>query len=248
MNDVRAADAPRERPVRTHDALVCIPTYSERENLPSLIEEILHTAPVDVLVVDDNSPDGTGRVAELIAEREPRVHVLHRAGKLGLGTAYVEAFRWGLVRGYRMLLEMDADFSHQPRYLPELLRAADHADLVLGSRYVDGGGTENWGLARQGISRGGSWYARTILGLPFRDLTGGFKVFRREVLEAIGLESVQTTGYAFQVELTYRAWKKGFRIKEVPIVFYERTSGRSKMDARILAEAIAKVWSIRFSG
>lgn len=235
------------RPRRLHDALVCLPTYNERENLPSLIDEVLHTAPVDVLVVDDNSPDGTGRVAELIAEREPRVHVLHRAGKLGLGTAYIAAFRWGLERGYRLLLEMDSDFSHQPRYLPELLRAADDVDLVLGSRYVQGGGTENWGAVRRGISRGGSLYARTILGMPFRDLTGGFKVFRREVLEAVGLENVQTTGYAFQIELTYRAWRKGFRVREVPIIFYERLAGRSKMDHRILAEAVAKVWSIRFS-
>jgi dolichol-phosphate mannosyltransferase len=231
-----------------HAALVCLPTYNERENLASLVEEILATAPVDVLVIDDNSPDGTGRVADLIARKEPRVHVLHRPGKLGLGTAYVEGFRWGLARGYRLLIEMDADFSHQPRYLPELMRAAETHDLVLGSRYVEGGGTENWGLLRRGLSRGGSVYARSILGLPFRDLTGGFKVFRREVLEAIDLGSVETTGYAFQIELTYRAHKKGFRIKEVPIVFYERVSGRSKMDKHVVAEAIAKVWSIRFSG
>lgn len=236
------ADAPQ------HAALVCLPTYNERENLGSIIDEILHTVPVDVLVIDDNSPDGTGRVADLLAKREPRVHVLHRPGKLGLGTAYIAGFRWGLRHGYRLLLEMDADFSHQPRYLPELLRAAEGADLVLGSRYVEGGGTENWGLVRRGLSRGGSVYARSILGVPFRDLTGGFKVFRREVLEAIDLETIQTTGYAFQIELTYRAWKKGFRIKEVPIVFYERTAGRSKMDGAVIAEAIAKVWSIRFSG
>ena len=229
-------------------ALVCLPTYNERENLASLVEEILHTAPVDVLVIDDNSPDGTGRVADLIVEREPRVHVLHRSAKLGLGTAYLAGFRWGLARGYRMILEMDADFSHQPRYLPELLRAADNADLVLGSRYVDGGGTENWGAVRRGLSRGGSLYARRILGVPIRDLTGGFKLFRREVLEAIDLDTVGTTGYAFQIELTYRAFKKGFRIREVPIVFYERVSGRSKMSLEIVAEAVTKVWSIRFSG
>lgn len=230
-----------------HDALVCLPTYNERENLPSLIEEILHTAPVDILVIDDNSPDGTGGVADLIAEREPRVTVLHRASKLGLGTAYVSAFQHGLAKGYRLLFEMDADFSHQPRYLPELLRAVEGADLVLGSRYIPGGGTENWGIARKAISRGGSLYARTVLGLPFRDVTGGFKCFRREVLEAIDLESVKTTGYAFQIELTYRAHKQGFRICEVPIVFFEREAGRSKMDGGIIAEAVTKVWSMRFS-
>ena len=230
-----------------HDALVCLPTYNERENLPSLIDEILRTAPVDILVVDDNSPDGTGRVAELIGEREPRVKVLHRPSKLGLGSAYVAAFRQGLAQGYRLLFEMDADFSHQPRYLPELLRAAESADLVLASRYIPGGGTENWGFARKAISRGGSLYARTVLGLPFRDVTGGFKCFRREVLEAIDLETVQTTGYAFQIELTYRAHKQGFRIREVPIVFFEREAGRSKMDGAIIAEAVAKVWSMRFS-
>jgi dolichol-phosphate mannosyltransferase len=231
-----------------HQTLVCLPTYNERENLASLLDEILHTAPVDVLVIDDNSPDGTGRVADLLAQREPRVRVLHRPRKLGLGTAYVEAFRWGLAHGYSFLVEMDADFSHQPRYLPELLRAADSADLVLGSRYVDGGGTENWGLLRRGLSRGGSLYARSILGLPFRDLTGGFKLFRREVLEAIDVDTVASTGYAFQIELTYRAYKKGFRVKEVPIVFYERIAGRSKMDRGVVAEAIKTVWSIRFSG
>jgi dolichol-phosphate mannosyltransferase len=242
-----AGDQTRAEKGPQHAGLVCLPTYNERENLPSIVDEVLHTAPVDVLVIDDNSPDGTGRVADLLAKREPRVRVLHRPGKLGLGTAYVEGFRWGLQRGYRLLVEMDADFSHQPRYLPELMRAAEDADLVLGSRYVPGGGTENWGVLRRGMSRGGSFYARSILGAPFRDLTGGFKVFRREVLEALDLDTVQTTGYAFQIELTYRAWKKGFRIKEVPIVFYERTAGRSKMDRRVVVEAIAKVWSIRFS-
>ncbi len=227
-------------------ALVCLPTYNERENLSSLIEEILHTVAVDVLVIDDNSPDGTGRVADLIAAREPRVHVLHRPAKLGLGTAYIAAFRWGLQRGYEKLIEMDADFSHQPRYLPELLRASENADLVLGSRYVDGGGTENWGLVRRCVSRGGSLYARGILKIPVKDLTGGFKLFRREVLEAIDLDAIDTTGYAFQIELTYLAYKKGFRIKEIPIVFYERVAGRSKMSAGIIAEAVTKVWAIRF--
>ena len=227
-------------------ALVCLPTYNERENLVSLLDEILATAPVDVLVIDDNSPDGSGSVADHYANKEPRVHVLSRPGKLGLGTAYLAGFRWGLERGYRFLFEMDADFSHQPRYLPELLRALDGADLVLGSRYTAGGGTENWGLHRRCLSRGGSLYARTVLGLPFSDLTGGFKLFRREVLEAIDLPSVHATGYAFQIELTYRAWRKGFRIREVPIVFYERTAGRSKMDGAIVAEAVTEVWRMRW--
>jgi dolichol-phosphate mannosyltransferase len=176
------------------------------------------------------------------------VHVLHRPAKLGIGGAYIAGFKWGLSRGYAQIFEMDADFSHQPRYLPELLRAGESADLVLGSRYVDGGGTENWGVLRRALSRGGSLYARSILHVPVRDLTGGFKLFRRQVLEAIDLDTVVTTGYAFQIELTYRAFKRGFRIKQIPIVFYERTSGRSKMSADIVAEAVTKVWSIRFSG
>jgi dolichol-phosphate mannosyltransferase len=227
-------------------ALVCMPTYNERENLPSLVDELLRTAPVDILIIDDNSPDGTGAVADLIAEREPRVHVLHRAGKQGLGKAYIAAFKWALARPYRHIFEMDADFSHQPRYVPEFLRAIERYDLVLGSRYVDGGGTENWGAARRALSKSGALYARSILHLPVQDLTGGFKCFRREVLEAIDLESVSSTGYSFQIELTYRAFKQGFRIKEIPIVFYERNQGRSKMDARIVAEAVSKVWRIRF--
>ncbi|HEY4221285.1 MAG TPA: polyprenol monophosphomannose synthase [Myxococcota bacterium] len=229
-----------------NDALVCLPTYNERTNLESLVDEILRTAPVDILVIDDNSPDGTGRVADLMAEREPRITVLHRPGKLGLGTAYLAGFAEGLRRGYRFLLEMDADFSHQPRYLPQLARAAEHADLVIGSRYVDGGGTENWGLARRMLSKGGSWYARTVLHAPFRDLTSGFKLFRREVLEAVDLATITSAGYAFQIELTYRAYKRGFRIQEVPIVFFEREAGRSKMSTGIVVEGVTKVWRMRF--
>jgi dolichol-phosphate mannosyltransferase len=229
-------------------ALVCLPTYDERENLAPMIEAILAAAPqVDVLVVDDNSPDGTGPLADQIAAREPRVKVLHRPGKQGLGRAYLAAFDWALARDYGLVLEMDCDFSHDPRYLPALLERAGSADLVLGSRYVAGGGTRNWGLSRRLISRGGSLYARTILGLPVRDLTGGFKCFRREVLEAIDLPSVECTGYAFQIELTFRAYRRGFRVAEVPIVFADRRVGRSKMSRRIVLEAIGKVWSIRFS-
>jgi dolichol-phosphate mannosyltransferase len=230
-------------------ALVCVPTYDEKENVVAIVEAVLAAAPeVDVLVIDDNSPDGTGRLADEIAAREPRVHVLHRAGKEGLGKAYLAGFAWALARGYGLVLEMDADFSHDPRYLPAMLEAAREADLVLGSRYVPGGGTVNWGVARKLISRGGSLYARTILGIPIRDLTGGFKCFRREVLEAIDLPTVECTGYAFQIELTYRTLRKGFRVREIPIVFVDRRVGHSKMSRRIVLEALRKVWSIRASG
>jgi dolichol-phosphate mannosyltransferase len=230
-------------------ALVCLPTYDERENLAPMVEAILRVAPgVEILVIDDSSPDGTGALADRIAAGEPRVHVLHRAGKEGLGKAYLAGFAWALGRGYGLVLEMDCDFSHDPRYLPELLAAAAGADLVLGSRYVPGGGTRNWGLLRRLLSRGGSLYARTILGLRVRDLTGGFKCFRREVLEGIDLASVSCTGYAFQIELTWRAVRRGFRVREVPIVFEDRRVGKSKMSRRIVLEALRKVWSIRFSG
>ncbi|WP_242340406.1 MULTISPECIES: polyprenol monophosphomannose synthase [Anaeromyxobacter] len=231
-------------------AIVCLPTYDERENLEPIVAGILAATPdVDVLVVDDSSPDGTGELADRLAAREPRVHVLHRAAKQGLGRAYLAAFDWALSRGYAYVLEMDADFSHDPRYLPALLaRARSDADLVLGSRYVPGGGTVNWGLGRKLISRGGSLYARTILGVRVRDLTGGFKCFRREVLEAIDLPSVECSGYAFQIELTYRALRRGFRVVEVPIVFADRRVGQSKMSRRIVIEAVRKVWSIRRSG
>jgi dolichol-phosphate mannosyltransferase len=230
-------------------ALVCLPTYDERENLDPICRAILQAAPaVDILVVDDNSPDGTGELADRLAAHEPRVKVLHRAGKQGLGKAYLAGFAWALERGYGLVLEMDADFSHDPQRLPAMLAAAEGADLVLGSRYVAGGGTVNWGLGRRLLSRGGSFYARTILGLRVRDLTGGFKCFRREVLEAIDLPSVSCTGYAFQIELTYRAVRRGFRVAEVPIVFADRRVGQSKMSRRIVLEALAKVWAIRFSG
>ena len=229
-------------------ALVCLPTYDERENVEAILAAILAAAPaVDVLVIDDASPDGTGALADAFAARDPRVKVLHRAGKEGLGKAYLAGFAWALERGYGLVLEMDADFSHDPSYLPALLAAARDADLVLGSRYVAGGGTRHWGLARRLLSRGGSLYARTILGVGIRDLTGGFKCFRREVLEAIELGSVECSGYAFQIELTYRALRRGFRVVEVPIVFADRRVGQSKMSRRIVLEAIRKVWSIRGS-
>ncbi|BDG08165.1 polyprenol monophosphomannose synthase [Anaeromyxobacter paludicola] len=230
-------------------ALVCLPTYNERDNLAPIVEAILAATPeVDVLVIDDNSPDGTGALADGLAARTGRVHVLHRAGKEGLGKAYLAGFAWALARGYERVLEMDADFSHDPKYLPAMLALSKDADLVLGSRNVPGGGTVNWGLGRRLLSKGGSLYARTILGLEVRDLTGGFKCFRREVLEAIDLPTVQCSGYAFQIELTFRAARKGFRIRELPITFVDRRVGQSKMSRRIVLEAIAKVWSIRLSG
>jgi dolichol-phosphate mannosyltransferase len=233
----------------TRRALVCLPTYDERENLGPMVEAILAAAPaLDILVIDDSSPDGTGQLADEIAAREGRVHVLHRAAKEGLGKAYLAGFAWALQRDYGLVLEMDCDFSHDPRYLPAMLAAAEASDLVLGSRYVPGGGTVNWGLGRKLISRGGSLYARAILGLATRDLTGGFKCFRREVLEAIDLASVSCTGYAFQIELTYRAARRGFTIREIPIVFVDRRVGHSKMSRRIVLEAVRKVWTIRLSG
>jgi dolichol-phosphate mannosyltransferase len=232
----------------SREALVCLPTYDEAENVEPICRAILAASPaLDVLVIDDNSPDGTGAIADRLAAEEPRIQVLHRAGKEGLGKAYLAGFAWALERGYRLILEMDADFSHDPRHLPAMLAAARDADLVLGSRYVPGGGTVNWGLGRKLLSRGGSLYARTILGLSVRDLTGGFKCFRREVLEAIDLGSVSCTGYAFQIELTYRSIRRGFRVVEVPIVFADRQVGQSKMSRRIVLEALRKVWAIRTS-
>jgi dolichol-phosphate mannosyltransferase len=228
-------------------ALVCIPTYNERDNVEAITRAALAADPrVDVLVVDDNSPDGTGALADALADGEKRISVLHREKKEGLGRAYLAAFRWGLDRGYQYIIEMDADFSHDPRYLPKLLDEAEAGtDLVLGSRYVQGGGTVNWGIGRQVISRGGSLYARTILGIPVRDLTGGFKCFHRRVLEAIDLEAVRSNGYAFQIELTYRTLKKGFRVKEIPIVFEDRRVGQSKMSRKIFLEGLTMVWKLR---
>ena len=228
-------------------AIVVLPTYNERENIAAIVPAILGAAPeLDVLVVDDNSPDGTGALADELSQNDPRVRVLHRSRKDGLGRAYLHGFRVALEAGYGRILEMDADFSHSPDRLPALLAASRDADLVLGSRYVEGGGTVNWGLGRRILSRGGSLYARTILGLGVRDLTGGFKCFRREVLEALDLATVQSTGYAFQIELTYRTIRRGFRVVEVPIIFADRVQGTSKMDRKIVLEAFWKVWRIRF--
>ena len=227
-------------------AVVVLPTYNEADNLPAIAEAILAASPgLDLLVVDDNSPDGTGRLADDLARANPRVRVLHRARKEGLGKAYLAGFREALSHGYRYVLQMDADFSHDPKYLPELLARVRSTPLVLGSRYVPGGGTVNWGLFRRLLSRGGGLYARTILGLSVRDLTGGFKAWQREALEAIVLADVRSTGYAFQIELTLRAVRRGFAVEELPIVFVDRRVGQSKMSRAIVLEALWKVWALR---
>ena len=229
-------------------ALVIVPTYNERENIRPLIESILAKDPrLDVLVVDDASPDGTGKIVDEIAESNPRVFALHRAGKMGLGTAYLDGFRWALARTYEYVFEMDADFSHNPDHLPEFLRRITDVDLVLGSRYRNGRVTVvNWPMSRLLLSYTANIYARAVTGLQLFDLTGGFKCFRRKVLEAIDLNAVKSNGYAFQIEMSFRAWKKGFRIAEIPIVFVDRTEGESKMSKRIVREAVWMVWRLRW--
>jgi dolichol-phosphate mannosyltransferase len=229
-------------------AWLVLPTYNEAENVEPLVEAALAKLPASarVLIVDDSSPDGTGELADGLAARRPQLSVLHRERKEGIGPAYLAGFRHALEEGAGLVLEMDADFSHNPAYLPRLLEAARRADLVLGSRYVAGGGVGDWGPLRRAISRGGSAYARHLLGVEVRDLTGGFKCFRREVLEAIDLEAVVARGYAFQIELTYRAIRHGFEVVEVPIVFRDRRVGASKMDRSIVAEAILEVPRLRF--
>jgi dolichol-phosphate mannosyltransferase len=226
---------------------VVLPTYNEAENVEPLITSVRERLPPSrrVLVVDDDSPDGTGEIADRLAARHDDVSVLHRHVKQGLGPAYLAGFRQALAGGAELIIEMDADFSHDPAYLPELLDAAGGADLVLGSRYVPGGGVRDWGPLRRLISRGGSAYARIMLGVGIRDLTGGFKCFRRRVLEAIDLDSIETRGYAFQVETTYRALVAGFRVVEIPIVFSDRHRGSSKMSKAIVAEAIWRVPALR---
>jgi dolichol-phosphate mannosyltransferase len=228
-------------------AWLVLPTYNEAENIDPLVRAARsHLREGDqILIVDDNSPDGTGEIADRLVAEVGGVHVLHRADKEGLGRAYLAGFRYALQHGAQLVLEMDSDFSHDPADLPRLIAAADDADLVLGSRYVEDGGVEDWGLVRTFISRGGSWYARRILSLPVRDLTGGFKCFRRVVLEHLDLECVRADGYGFQIELTYRAIQSGFRVVEIPIVFRDRRVGQSKMSARIALEAVWKVPVLR---
>ena len=225
-----------------------VPTYEEAAEIERFVTEARAKLPASarVLIVDDNSPDGTGEIAARLAAADGAVHVLHRPLKEGLGPAYIAGFRRALEEGAGLIVEMDADFSHEPAYLPRLLEAAGHADLVLGSRYVPGGGVTDWGALRRAISRGGSAYARRLLGVEVRDLTGGFKCFRREVLEAIDLEAVRSRGYAFQVEMTYRAIELDFEVIEVPIVFRDRQAGASKMSRSIVLEAIWRVPLLRF--
>jgi dolichol-phosphate mannosyltransferase len=228
---------------------VCLPTYNERENLEPMVDrlgEILSEDDV-VLVIDDNSPDGTGEIADRLAAERSWVHVLHRPRKEGLGPAYLDGFRRALDLGADLIFELDCDFSHDPADIPRLAAAAEEADLVIGSRYVPGGGTRNWGLVRRLISRGGSLYAQILLGVPVRDLTGGFKCYRRAVLETIDLDEIHSKGYAFQIETTYRALRAGFRVTEVPIVFVDRVVGGSKMSKSIVLEAVWKVPALRLA-
>src|ERR1043166_9059179 len=225
-------------------ATVCLPTYNERENVERMVRT-LHDLGVAVLVIDDGSPDGTGELADALARELDGVSVLHRPRKEGLGPAYLDGFRRALADGAELILEMDCDFSHDPADVPRLIAAAEEADLVLASRYVAGGGTRNWGLLRRFVSRGGSLYAQLLLGAPVRDLTGGFKCYRRAVLEALPLDEIHSKGYAFQIETTYRALRKGFRAREVPITFVDRVEGGSKMSRAIVVEAVWKVPLLR---
>jgi dolichol-phosphate mannosyltransferase len=235
-------------PEQRGPAWLVLPTYNEADNIEAFVEAVLTKLPASarVLVVDDNSPDGTGEIADRLAARHEAVTVLHRPLKEGLGPAYIAGFKRALAGGAGRVLEMDSDFSHDPAYLPRLLEAGERADLAIGSRYVPGGGVGDWSALRRAISRGGSAYARLVLGLRVRDLTGGFKCFHREVLEAIDLDSIRSRGYAFQVETTYRAIERGFEVVEVPIVFRERRAGASKMDRSIVAEAAWRVPLLRF--
>jgi dolichol-phosphate mannosyltransferase len=229
-------------------AVVCLPTYNERENLEAMVRalgEVLDTSQDGVLVIDDGSPDGTGEIADRLAAELEWVSVLHRDEKQGIGPAYIAGFRRALAEGAELLLEMDCDFSHDPADVPRLIDAAEDADLVLGSRYVRGGGTANWGLLRRVISRGGCLYAQVLLGVRVRDLTGGFKCFRRAALEAIDLDAVAARGYGFQIETTYRVLRAGLRVKEIPIRFVERRAGASKMTGSIVAEAVWRVPLLR---
>jgi dolichol-phosphate mannosyltransferase len=243
--------SPPQVPVTAADVTSCVvvPTYNERENIGALIGQILAHPNLRVLVVDDNSPDKTGDLVAAIAQATPRVGLLRRSGKLGLGTAYVAGFKQALAAGADYIFEMDADFSHDPAYLPELLAAAEARwDLTLGSRYIPGGATVDWGLGRRLISRGGNLYAGLVLGLPVSDATGGFRCYRRRVLEGIDLDAVRSNGYAFQIEMVYRTLKAGFSVGEIPISFADRRVGQSKMSWRIVAEALLTVGRLRFGG
>jgi len=228
-------------------ALVIIPTYDELENIPKLIPEVLSkNENIDVLIVDDNSPDGTGDFVESESKNNPRVKLIRREKKLGLGTAYITGFKYALENNYDYIFEMDADFSHNPKMIPKFLKEIKKADVVLGSRYKDGVNVVNWPMRRLMLSMFANLYTKIITGLPVRDATGGYKCFRREVLEAINLDAVKSNGYAFQIEMTYKAWKKGFKINELSIIFIDRIKGTSKMSRKIVREAIMMVWKLRF--
>ena len=226
--------------------LIIIPTYNEKENIQDIAEAILGLdLNLEILIVDDNSPDGTGQIADRLSEERKAVHVLHREEKAGLGAAYAAGFKYALAHQYDLIFEMDADFSHDPQYIPQFLEKIRSCDLVIGSRYTDGVNVVNWPIKRLLLSYYANVYSRIVTGMPIRDATGGYKCFRRKVLEAIDIDGVSSTGYAFQIEMTFRAWKKGFRICEFPIVFWERRKGTSKMSFRIAKEAIWMVWKLR---
>ncbi len=227
--------------------LIVIPTYNERENLPRMVQRLLALpVPVDVLVVDDNSPDGTGKLADELATKHPEVHVLHRAEKNGLGRAYLAGFKWALDHNYEFVFEMDGDFSHNPDDVPAFLEVAKDADLVLGSRYVNGIRIINWPLHRLMLSKGAAAYVQIITGMPISDPTGGYKCFRRAALQALDLDQVRSNGYSFQIELTHKLWRQGYRVAEVPIIFTERVQGHSKMSGNIVSEALMMVWRLWF--
>jgi len=229
--------------------LIAIPTYNERENIGELIRQIFTYAPdTDLLVIDDNSPDGTGALLDELAAQDTRIHVMHRPGKMGLGTAYVAGFRYAIAHDYDFVFEMDADFSHDPRYLPNFLKLAQDNDLVIGSRYIAGGGTPNWKPLRRFISGGGNRFARTMLGIPIHDCTGGYRCYRVAALRTLNLDAISAQGYAFQVEMAYNIWKSGFRWAETPIIFEDRRVGKSKMSRKIFIEAFLWVTRARFTG
>jgi dolichol-phosphate mannosyltransferase len=230
-----------------NETLIVVPTYNERENLPSLAQRLLSLpVPVDMLVVDDNSPDGTGKIADELAAKYPNIHVLHRSEKNGLGRAYIAGFKWALEQGYEFIFEMDGDFSHNPDDIPRFIEAAQSADLVLGSRYVNGIRIINWPLRRLMLSKSAANYVAIITGMPFTDPTGGYKCFRRRALEAINLDEIRSNGYSFQIEMTHKVWRQGMKVVEVPIIFTDRFVGQSKMTGNIVREALLMVWRLLF--
>lgn len=228
------------------DKVVLIPTYNESDTIKETVSEVLKICPdTDIIVIDDNSPDGTGEIVDALAHSDKRIRCIHRKRKEGLGPAYLEGFKTALQNGYEYIVQMDADFSHDPKHLPEFFETIKNYDLIIGSRYISGGGVKNWGIARRLLSKFGSLYARSILSINIHDLTGGFKCCRRNVLESIDIDTIASKGYAFLIEMTYRTYKKGFRIKEIPIIFTERRTGQTKMSASIIFEAMVNVWKFR---